>query len=418
MECMKKTNLIAAALLALLTVFEIAGIPARAVAQAAATGAIAKRIGVIKVINGTSLTLTPEAGPEVTVSIAPSAKIARLNPGGKELTPIQLSDLRAGDQVRVRGYASADGTSLNCLEVIVITHAAVAAVSDQIRQDWQKRGLGGLVDSVDAGSGTVTLSVPGFTGKKSVSVHTSAGTIIYRYAPDSAKPEDAKRIDLQGIKVGDQLRVRGNRNTDGTEVTAEEIYTGVFPKFVGTIKSIDANAGTFSVLDLATKKTVQLKVTADSQLHKIPAEMAQRFAARLRSSMPAGAPRSGAVPGSSNGNASAPMPATHAGVGSGGGTDAGAGGPPAGAAGMRAGGAPDFQSIVNRLPSSKLADLNLQRGDAVVVLSTEGTPSSDPTTITLLSGVEPILQAAPNAGQAMMLTPWSLGGAPGGDSMQ
>jgi hypothetical protein len=33
-----------------------------------------------------------------------------------------------------------------------------------------------------------------------------------------------------------------------------------------------------------------------------------------------------------------------------------------------------------------------------------------------LSGVEPILQAAPTATDAMMLTPWSLGGAPGGDA--
>jgi hypothetical protein len=80
------------------------------------------------------------------------------------------------------------------------------------------------------------------------------------------------------------------------------------------------------------------------------------------------------------------------------------------------GGAPDFQSIVSRLPSSTLADLNLQKGDAIVVLTTEGTASTAPTAITLLSGVEPILQAAPNASQAMMLAPWSLGGAPGGDA--
>ena len=45
----------------------------------------------------------------------------------------------------------------------------------------------------------------------------------------------------------------------------------------------------------------------------------------------------------------------------------------------------------------------------------EGSPTSASTAITLLSGVEPILQAAPSAGQAMMLAPWSLGGAPGGD---
>jgi hypothetical protein len=404
---MRKSSSLGVLLLSLTITAGTLNVAVRASAQSTDSSAIAKSIGTIKVINGSALTLAPESGSEIAVTVAPNAKIARVNPGSKDLAPIQLSDLQVGDTVRVRGHASADGKSIHGLEVIVITRSAVAAVSDQIRQDWQKRGLGGIVDSLDASTGTVNISVPGLSAKKTIVVHTSASTIMHRYAPDSAKPEDAKRIELQGIKVGDQLRARGNRNADGTEITAEEIYTGVFPKFVGTIKSIDTSAGTLSVLDLATKKTVQLKVTADSQLHKIPAEMAQRFAARLKGSMPAGTPGSG--------GAASPSP-SGAGAGSGG-TGAGSGVASGGAGGMH-GGAQDFQSIVSRLPSSKLADLNLQKGDAVVVLTTEGTASSDPTTITLLSGVEPILQAAPNASQAMMLTPWSLGGAPGGDAMQ
>ena len=415
---MRKSSSLGVLLLSLTITAGTVTVAKGASAQSTDSSTIAKSIGTIKVINGSALTLAPESGSEIAVTVAPNAKIARVNPGSKDLAPIQLSDLQVGDTVRVRGHASADGKSISGLEVIVITRSAVAAVTDQIRQDWQKRGLGGIVDSIDAGTGTVNVSVPGLSGKKTLVVHTSASTIMYRYAPDSAKPEDAKRIELQGIKVGDQLRARGNRNADGTEITAEEIYTGVFPKFVGTIKSIDTSTGTLSVLDLATKKTVQLKVTADSQLHKIPAEMAQRFAARLKGNMPAGTPGSGgaaSAPPSGGGGAS-PTGAS-AGAGSGGGTGAGSGGPAGGTGGMR-GGAQDFQSIVSRLPSSKLADLNLQKGDAVVVLTTEGTASGDPTTITLLSGVEPILQAAPNASQAMMLTPWSLGGAPGGDATQ
>jgi len=82
--------------------------------------------------------------------------------------------------------------------------------------------------------------------------------------------------------------------------------------------------------------------------------------------------------------------------------------------GMRAGGAPDFQQILNRMPIVALADLH--KGDAVMLVATQGTPSSASTAITLLTGVEPILRAAPNGSQAMMLTPWSLGGAPGGDA--
>ena len=82
--------------------------------------------------------------------------------------------------------------------------------------------------------------------------------------------------------------------------------------------------------------------------------------------------------------------------------------------GMRAGGG-DFSQFLSRLPAVTLADLH--KGDAILVVATEGSSSSS-TAITLLSGVEPILQAAPSAGQAMMLTPWSLGGAPGGEAMQ
>ncbi len=70
------------------------------------------------------------------------------------------------------------------------------------------------------------------------------------------------------------------------------------------------------------------------------------------------------------------------------------------------GGAPDFQQMLSRLPALALADLH--KGDAVLIVSTEGTTSNGGTVITLVSGVEPIMRAAPNAGQAMMLAPWSL----------
>jgi hypothetical protein len=87
-----------------------------------------------------------------------------------------------------------------------------------------------------------------------------------------------------------------------------------------------------------------------------------------------------------------------------------------GGGGMRQGGAPDLQQMLNRMPAVTLADLH--KGDAVLIVTTQGTASGGGTAITLLSGVEPILQAAPNASQAMMLAPWSLGGAPGGDASQ
>jgi hypothetical protein len=73
--------------------------------------------------------------------------------------------------------------------------------------------------------------------------------------------------------------------------------------------------------------------------------------------------------------------------------------------------------MLSRMPAISVSDLN--KGDAVMVVTTEGTSSSGPTAIKLIAGVEPILTAAPGgAGAAMILSPWNLsaGGPAGGDS--
>ena len=380
--------------------------------QDASQPAVAKRIGAIKAINGNVITLAPDSGPEVAVTVQPNARLLRLVPGDKDLrnaTAIQLQDLQVGDTIRARGQGATDGKSIAALEIIVITRSAVQAVSDQIRQDWQKRGVGGPVTVVDPAAETVTISISSLGGKKAVVVHASKNTVIRRYSPDSAKPEDAKVSTLQEIQVGDQLRARGDRSADGGELAAEEIFTGNFPVVEGLIKSVDASTGTMTVQDTISKKAVVLKITADSQLHKIPVEMAQRFAMRLKAALPPGTP--GAGPASS---ASATPPA-----GGGQSADMGQGGT-AGGGGMggarSGGGGFDFQRLLDQTPPVALAELH--KGDAVAVLATQGTPANGSTVIKLFSGVEPILQAAPSGSQAMMLAPWSLGGAPGGDASQ
>jgi Domain of unknown function (DUF5666) len=379
-------------------------------AQVAGQAAVARRIGAIKTISGNAITLAPDSGPEVSVTVQPNARILRIAPGEKDLknaTPIQLQELEVGDRVRVRGQASGDGASIAALEIIVIPHTDLDARHDQERQDWQKRGLGGLVSAVDSATGTVTISVASLGSKKSITIQTSKNTIFRRYAPDSVKFDEAKASTLQEVQPGDQLRARGDRSPDGSQLTAEEIVTGAFRNVAGLVNSVDASAGTITVQDLLSKKPVAVKISSESQLHKLPPEMAQRIAMRLKASMPPGTP--GAAASSNSGAA----PAAGSGAQSGppsGGTNSGGGG-----TGGR-GGTPDFQQMLSRMPAVTLADL--KKGDAVLIVTTQGTATSGGTAITLLSGVEPILQAAPNGSQAMMLAPWSLGGAPGGDASQ
>ncbi len=356
-------------------------------------GSIARRIGSIKAITGGSIRLTPDSGPEVNVTVDPTTQILRVAPGERNLknaTRLQFEDLQVGDRILVAGKPGSASNSIAASSVVVMKHSDVEARQQHDLEDWQKRGLGGLVHAVEPASGTITISISGFTGNQTVIVHTSKDTVIRRYAPDSVKFDDAKLSTLEEIKPGDQLRARGNRSDDGSELTAGEIVSGTFRNIVGTINSVDASTGTLSVQDLLTKKPLQVKVAAESQLRKLPVPAAQQIARRLK-----GTPGTETNRGSAS---SAP----------------GASGSEGDMEGRsRSRGAPDFQQMLGRMPAASLRDL--QKGDAVMIVSTEGRAFSGGTVITLLSGVEPILQAAPSASQAAMLTPWSLS-APAGDA--
>jgi hypothetical protein len=375
--------------------------------QTPAETPLTQKVGAVKSINGNALVLTADGGTDVSVTVASNAKIVQVAPGEKDLksaTPIALTDLQVGDRVLVRVRASDDAKAMTAVWVIAMKRTDLEAKKAQDRDDWQKRGIGGLVSAVDVATGTITISTGTGATAKTVAIHTTKSTVLRRYAPDSVQFDDAKPAALDQIKSGDQVRARGTKSANGSEFAADEIVSGTFRNLAGIITAIDASAQTISLTDLISKKPMVVKITAQSQLRKIPAQMAQMIAFRLKG----GAAGAGAGAGGAAGQEGG---AANGGQRSGG---AGAGGAGNGAGG---GGRGDFQQIVNRLPASTLADF--QKGDAVMVVSTQGSDAGGVTAITLLGGVEAILAAAPagNAAQAMTLSPWSLGGgAPGGDA--
>jgi hypothetical protein len=377
----------------------------REIAQAAAQTPVAKQVGVVKSISGNALTLTTDSGTDVTVQVVSNAKMVRVEPGQTDLksaAPIQLPDIHTGDRILVRGQPSTDGKSFVAVGVIAMSRSDVEAKHQSDREDWQKRGIGGLVSSVDPATGTITISVTAAGGKKTIAIHTTSASILRRYAPDSVSFDEAKPAPIDLIKPGDQLRARGTRSADGSEFAAEEVVSGSFRNIAGTISTIDANANTMTVMDLITKKSFAVKITSQSQLRRLPPEIAQRIAFRLK-----GAGATGDHAG--NGAAGASGQAAVAGGGS--------QHPEGGPGGNRPGGGQaDFQQIVNRMPAATLADF--KKDEAVMIVATEGTTTGQATAITVLGGVEPILAATPTGGQAMTLSPWSLGGAPAvaGDS--
>jgi uncharacterized membrane protein YgcG len=252
--------------------------------------------------------------------------------------------------------------------------------------------VGGLVKSVDAASGVIVLTSGLGATQKTISVRTAKATMLKRYAPASVRFDAALPAPIDAIHAGDQLRARGAKNADNTEIAAEEVISGSFRDISGTIASLDAASSTLVVKDLATKKPVTIHITEDAQMRRLPDNVAQMLAARLKGSTTGGAASTqrggtGSLRASSGNGKSR--------NGSQGGESNGQGG----------GG--DSQQMLSNSPAIQLGDL--KKGEAVMLVSTAGT--TEVTAITLLAGVEPLLEA-PAASQNL-LSNWSMSsGAP------
>jgi hypothetical protein len=395
---------------------------------------VAKAVGVIKSIQADSVTVAAESGGDIIAKLTGSTKILRVPPGEKDLknaTALEAQDLQPGDRVLVRGpvVSGGDGNAgvvtitITALAVIVVKQSDLALKQQHDLDDWQKRGVDGIVTRVDAATGTITISRGGTGANQSVAVHIGKNTILRRYPPGSAKYEDAKaapvgegmaQIAITQIKVGDQFHARGARNPEGSDVIAEEVVSGTFPIIEGTIKTVDAAGNTVTVQDAIRKTAVVVAVPPDSLMWKLPAEMDQRFARQLKGAAGGG----GGDEAGGNGRGTAGQSAPPGSGGARNGTEwqarrgQGAGQGP----GSGGNGPPDlqrmFQRALSRLPNCKLADL--QKGDIVYILATADGNSDTVRAIKLLAGVEAILTASPNRSSSL-LSSWSLG-APNAES--
>jgi len=335
--------------------------------------------GTITAISGNTLTVKTDTDGERQVEVPLTAAIKRIAPGQTDLKSaeaIPFSDLTAGDRVLVTPDPKATGPTAQALRVIAMKQSDLALKQQKDREDWQRRGVGGLVKSVDNVGGVVVLTSGSGATAKTITVHTTKATLLKRYAPASVRFDEAKPASIEAIHPGDQLRARGNRNADGTEITAEEAVSGTFRNISGTIASMDTVASTLTVKDLTTKKQVTIHITAEAQMRRLPEMMARVLAIRLKGTSPAG----GQIQNASGAQQQ------RSGGGQGGG---------------------DPEQMLSRLPPIQLADL--KKGDAIMLVSTDG--ATEVTAITLLAGVEALLEA-PAASQNL-LNNWSMNSGAG-----
>jgi hypothetical protein len=329
--------------------------------------------------------IKPDNTDAVNVKLTPDTIFQRVAPGERDLkkaTPMKLTDMALGDRVLV---SFATGTT-EALRILVMSATDIQKRNEADSLDWTKRGISGVV-SAKAGN-TVTLKKRGLTGEILMTVTVDDKTVCRRYDSDSVKFADAKVSKLTDISVGDQLRARGVKSEDGLKVTAEEIVFGTFVTKAGTITAVNVETKEVTVTELGTNKPLVIKLTADSQIKRMP-NMMGMMAGR------------GGTPGNAPSGTPGDAPAGARGSGT----------PGTAPGGATAGRMPDIAQMLEHTPAAKLDDL--KAGEKIVVSSTKGAKPDEITAIMLLGNADMLIQMAtiPSGGGR------GAGGGAGGPGM-
>jgi hypothetical protein len=331
-------------------------------------------VGTVKSVHADTgdVELQPDKGDPVTARIAENTILQRIAPGEKNLknaVPIRAADIAAGDRVLV----TLEAESGRLRRIVVMPASDIAKRNAADRRDWDLRGISGIVASVSGNQ--IALKKRSFTGETQETVIVKPTTTFRRYSPDSVRFADAAPSSLGEVKTGDQLRARGEKSADGLTVNADEIVFGTFLTSAGSITAVDAADGEIVIQQLGSNKQLHIRLTADSQLKRMP-----DFSAFGR-----GTPNQGG----GGPAAAAPRPPFAGPPGSG-----------AGPMGARRG-PPDLAQMLEFMPAVKLE--TLKPGETIVVSSTRGAKADEVTAIMVLANADMLIRMASmsrNAGAA------------------
>ena len=345
----------------------------------------------------TEIEVRRDSGSNQVVRVIADTVFQQVDPGAKDLKnarPAVIGDASVGDRVLV---ALQPGTQ-DLLRLVIMPAADIAKHDEGQREDWRKRGIGGVVTTVGGGEITVQLrsTMPGTAGG-SIAIEIGKNTVLRRYPPDSVRFADAVPATIRDVSPGDQLRARGEKNQAGTYISAEEVVFGSFVTKFGEVTAIDPSSRQLTITDAISYQPLTIRLADGSQIKRMPG-------------MPFGGP--GAPGGPGPGQPPAGLP-SH----------------PNGANPMSEMRPPDMSQMLESLPPSTLAAIHT--GETIVVSATKSTAADHVTAITILANAEMLVRMAtmspggngrgsagsPTGGMSSGM-PGSMSGMPGGLSLE
>jgi sRNA-binding protein len=233
-------------------------------------------------LNSGKIVILTDAKTSVTVTVNEKTAFRRVAPGQTSLAgaeQIKMTDIKPGDRVLVPGGVTNDQTAVR--QVIVMARAAITAQRDEEAEKRRARTFGGRITALNLEKKEITIQTRGRDAVEALTVEAAGKAKLLRYAPDSLKPSDAVAGSFADLRVGDQIRVLGDRSPDGTRVTAEEIISGSIARSVGSISEINTTRGEIVVKNAQTGQSTTVLIGKNTTLRRITPDVAQTLKERF-----------------------------------------------------------------------------------------------------------------------------------------
>ena len=360
------------------------------------TGARTARQRIIGEVTGVDVaagrvSIRTDAGETVTVAIDDKTTYMRLPPGETTLekaVAVTREDVRVGDRVLVPDASASGGTAMPAKRLILMGRAPAGAQGERTRNDGRR--LNGRIASIDAAKKQIAVLTRGRDGVETLTLDASGDVRILRFAADTLRVSEARPSSLAELKVGDQLRATGERETDSARFKPEEIITGSFTRVFGIVTATDSSRGEATIKNEQTGQTVTVAVGKNSTLKRLTPEFVETLEERMKRAerreqqRASGGQQQG---GEARGERGGRRDGERRGDGEGGrrGENGGRG---EGAGGR--GGGRNPQQMFESLPAVTLTDL--KKGDAVVVTATTGADDAHVTAISLVTGEADVMR--------------------------
>jgi sRNA-binding protein len=231
---------------------------------------------------GGKIVIQTDAKSSVTVSFSDKTIFRRVMPGETSLAnaeTIKITDLKIGDRVLIPGFAAGEENPVK--QIVVMARAAIEQSRNEDLEKRRARTTVGRIITINAEKREITLQTRGRGTAETVIVDASANAKLRRYAPDSLKLSDAVAGSFTDLRVGDQIRVVGDRSVDGARISAEEIISGSVSRTVGTVTQIDPTRGEVVIKNNQTGQTITAAIGKNTTLRRITPEVAASLKERF-----------------------------------------------------------------------------------------------------------------------------------------